>query len=169
MPISARYAMSVGASPAVAPSAEAPPKMISPMIKARATTEAVTEGAGREQERGEGERVGVDDPLLLRLAGVEAGGEMGEAVGEHRDAGDHHHEREAHHREDRRAVGEGRRHGGRGVRARSAQGFHGWHSLSRASGGAAARHRERYSEQERFGCCLRYYTEASSGLQGGFG
>ena len=73
------------------------------------TTEAVAERAGREQERRERERVGVDDPLLLRLAGVEAGGEMGEAVGEHRDAGDDHHEGEAHHREDRVAVGEGRR------------------------------------------------------------
>ena len=111
-----------------------------------ATTEAVSERAGGQQERRERERVGIDDPLLLRLAGVETGREVGEAVGEHRDAGDDHHQREAHHREDRVAVGELRRWGRGRVRARSAKSFHRCHSLSRAPGGAAAGFREQYSD-----------------------
>ena len=62
----------------------------------------VAERPGREQQRGERQRVGVDDPLLLGLARAEALGQVGHAVGEHRHAGDDHHERQAHHRQDQR-------------------------------------------------------------------
>ena len=82
-----------------------------------AAAEAVAERAGGEQERGERQRVGVDDPLLLRLAGVEVGGDAGERVGEHRHAGDDHHQREAHHREDPTPVGVLDRRGAPGARA----------------------------------------------------
>ena len=160
--------MSVDASPAVAPSAAAAAEDHQADDQRAATTEAVSERAGGQQERGERERVGIDDPLLLRLAGVETGSEVGEAVGEHRDAGDDHHQREAHHREDRVAVGELRRWGRGQFRARSAKSFHSCHSLSPAPGGAAAGFREQYSDESRCGCCLRYYMEASSAMQGGF-
>ena len=78
-----------------------------------AAPEAVAERAGGEQQRGEGEGVGVDDPLLRRLAGVEVGGDARQGVGEHRDAGDDHHQRQAHHGEDPAPVGVLGRCGGR--------------------------------------------------------
>ena len=70
-----------------------------------AAPEPVAERAGGEEERGEGQGVGVDDPLLRRLAGVEVGGDARQGVGEHRHAGDDHHEGEAHHGEDPAPVG----------------------------------------------------------------
>ena len=161
--------MSADASPAVAAERRRGAEHDQTDDQRAAPAEAVAERAGREQERRERERVGVDDPLLLRLAGVETCREMGETVGQHRDSGDDHHEREAHHREDGVAVRELLQAVSTVVFGRGAlRGFHGWHSLSRASGGAAARYREQYSDDSRFGCRLRYYMEASSGLQGGF-
>ena len=65
-----------------------------------AAAEPVADRAGGEQQRGEHQGVRVDDPLLRRLAGVEAGGDARHRVGEHRHAGDDHHQGRAHHRQD---------------------------------------------------------------------
>ena len=60
---------------AVAASADATPKIDQSDDERTAAPVAVAERAGREEQRGQGERVGVDDPLLLRLAGVEIDGD----------------------------------------------------------------------------------------------
>ena len=99
---------------------------------------AVAERAGGQEQRGEGERVRVDDPLLLRLARAEVLGDRGQAVGEHRHSGHDHHQREAHDREDQVAVAVRRPVRGFGrVRARVGKGLHGWPSLRGAGGGSA--------------------------------
>ena len=56
---------------------------------------AVAERAGRQQQRGERQRVGVDDPLLLGLARPEVRRQVGQGVRQHGDGRHDHHDREA--------------------------------------------------------------------------
>ena len=84
---------------------------------------AVAEGAGRQQQRGQREPVGVDDPLLLGLARAEARRDRGERVGQHRHRRHHHQDRQAHDREDEVAPGRGEVRAGAGIgRARGGWG-----------------------------------------------
>ena len=72
MPMKARVTIScVGASRRSAEATEPTPKMTRPMLQRALAPEAVAEAAGGEQQAGEHERVGVDDPLQLAVGGVE--------------------------------------------------------------------------------------------------
>ena len=65
MPIRARVAISISGEVASADRPEPRPKMARPMVSAALAAEAVAERAGGEQQAGEDEHVGVDDPLQL--------------------------------------------------------------------------------------------------------
>ena len=62
--------------------------------------EAVAERAGGQQQTGEDERVGVDDPLQRRGAGVELALQRRQGDVQRRDRHDDHDEREAQHTEE---------------------------------------------------------------------
>ena len=71
MPMSALVTMSMFADSAKAEASDAPPKMASPADECTAAAEAIAKGAHGEQEPGEDEGVGVDDPLELAAARIE--------------------------------------------------------------------------------------------------
>ena len=72
-PMSARVSDEhVRRSVANADSTEPMPKTTSPKVRRLVAAEAVTEAARREQQAGEHERVGVDDPLQLAAGRAEA-------------------------------------------------------------------------------------------------
>ena len=64
-----------------------------------ATTEAVGQRAGRQHDGGEGEGVGVDDPLQAGQARVEVGGDVGQRGVHDRDVEHQHRGRRTHHGE----------------------------------------------------------------------
>ena len=66
---------------------------------------AVAERTGGQEQRGEREPVGVDDPLLLGLARAQVRRDRGQRVGQHRHRRHDHQHREAHHREHEVAPG----------------------------------------------------------------
>ena len=70
-PISARVAISISGEVASADSAEPRPKTARPKVERALAAEAVAERAGGQQQAGEDEHVGVDDPLQLRARRVE--------------------------------------------------------------------------------------------------
>ena len=70
MPMSPRATISMSGEVERDASAENVPNRTSPMVSALAP-EAVAERAGGEQQAGEHDRVGVDDPLQLRALGAE--------------------------------------------------------------------------------------------------
>ena len=71
MPCSARAAMSTSAFGAIAHSSDAAANHATPMRNTLAPPEPVTERAAEQEEAGERQRVGVDDPLQAREPGVE--------------------------------------------------------------------------------------------------
>ena len=77
-PISARLAINIPAEPATADSAEPSAEDREAEVQRPAAAEAVTERAGREQQAGEDEHVGVDDPLELRARGMKVALERGQ-------------------------------------------------------------------------------------------
>ena len=70
-PMRARVAISMSGEVASAERPEPRPKMASPMRERALAAEAIAEGAGGEQQAGEDEHVGVDDPLQLRAGCAE--------------------------------------------------------------------------------------------------
>ena len=77
-PISARLAISIPAEPASGRQRRAEAEDRQAEVQRPAAAEAVTERAGREQQAGEDEHVGVDDPLQLRARGMKVALERGE-------------------------------------------------------------------------------------------
>ena len=61
-----------------------------------AAAEPVAERAGREEQRGQRDRVAVDDPLGVARGRAERGGERRDRDGHHRDAGHDEHEGQQH-------------------------------------------------------------------------
>ena len=72
MPMIARAAMSIPGLSAKAPSVEPAANTTRPGLQRALAAEAVAERGGREQQAGEDQAVGVDDPLHLGVAGAEA-------------------------------------------------------------------------------------------------
>ena len=78
MPMNARAPMSAPAEPLKAATTEPTPKIGQAGGQGAAAAELVAEGAGGEQEAGEDQDVGVDDPLLLAGGGVQVLDERGQ-------------------------------------------------------------------------------------------
>ena len=70
----------------------------------RLAADAVADRAGGQEQRRERQRVGVDDPLQLRLRGADVPRDRRQRNVQAGDGGDHHHQREAHHAQDRPAL-----------------------------------------------------------------
>ena len=87
-----------------------------PDCQQRLPAVAVADRARRQEEGGEHDRVGVDDPLQLRLRRAGVTRDLGEGDVEAGDGRDDHHQREAHDAKHRRAMvrlgleGHGRSH-----------------------------------------------------------
>ena len=84
---------SVG-SPAIPQRNEAKVKIAKPIGEDAPAPEPVAERAGGEQEGGEGQRVGVDDPLQAREAGVEVALDVGQGDVDDRDVEQQHERRD---------------------------------------------------------------------------
>ena len=78
MPIRARLAISESADPERAESSEPRAEHAEPEDQGPLAAEAVAEAAGREQQAGEHQDVGIDDPLHLRGRGPEIALDAGE-------------------------------------------------------------------------------------------
>ena len=69
--MTARAVTSWPTPPANAAAAEATANTASPMVSDASAAPAVTEGSGEQEQSGEDDGVGVDDPLQLADAGAE--------------------------------------------------------------------------------------------------
>ena len=161
MPIRARYPISWPDEPANARERGGAAEEREPDEQRAPAAVAIAERAGREEERGQGQRVGVDDPLLVRLAGPEVGRDLGERVRQHRHAGHDHDHGQAHHGEDEgAALGAGRC---RDVRGQGAHG--GCLSIAGRWRGDTTARRAGYTGDLEADGRSGYYTERPSALQ----
>ena len=83
---------------------DASPKSESPRARMGLRPIAVSDRTRRQQESGEGERVGIDDPLQLRLRGAGIPRDLGQGDVEAGDSRDDHRQREAHDAQHRAAA-----------------------------------------------------------------
>ena len=95
-PSTARRAISSWAPPAVIATADADAEDAEPDQEHQPSTEPVADSAGRQQQRGEDERVGVDDPRQLGLVGVGGPRDVGQRDVQRRHGRDDSRERDAH-------------------------------------------------------------------------
>src|SRR5215213_8556300 len=100
MPMKARHATTPAAESTVDATSAAPRNTTRPELQRALAAEAVTEGAGREQQAGEHERVCVHHPLQGAGGGAEIGLDRGQRDIERRVRDHHHGEAGAQHRED---------------------------------------------------------------------
>jgi hypothetical protein len=91
------------------------PEHDQPELQRTLAPEAVAEGAGRKEQAGEDDGVGVDDPLELGLGGVQVLEELGQGDVERAVAHHHQHQAQAEDTEDLPAA---RVHGGVDARGR---------------------------------------------------
>ena len=102
-----------------ADSSEPTPKIGDADEQRAAPAVAVAEGAGGQEEGGQRDGVGVDDPLLLGLRRVQGAGQIGQGHVEHGRAGHHQDQRTAHRGQDQIAAPGGQERGLRVVLART--------------------------------------------------
>ena len=95
-PVRTRHAMSVPAESLSAEAALASAEDGDPGDEGTAAAEPVADRAGRQQERGQRDRVAVDDPLLVGRRRAERGGERRDRDVHHRHAGHDQHQGQQH-------------------------------------------------------------------------